>query len=107
MHDKHRGSLAELQAAAWLLQQGFEVFRNVSQHGGHDLAVYDPSSGKTELVDVTTGHWKTFPTLGATKVAFPATKLRTAQRVLIVVGGSLFLWDDDPRVHRPVPKVPS
>lgn len=34
---KHRGSWAEMIACAWLLQQGYEVFRNVSQHGACDM----------------------------------------------------------------------
>lgn len=37
MRDKHRGATSELIAAAWLLRQGYEVFRNVSQHGEADL----------------------------------------------------------------------
>lgn len=37
MKDKHRGAHAELKAAAWLLEQGFDVFRNVSPHGDTDL----------------------------------------------------------------------
>ena len=28
---KHKGAHAELVATAWLLEQGYEVFRNVSQ----------------------------------------------------------------------------
>ena len=42
MHDKHKGSLAELQACAWLLKQGYEVFRNVSQCGVADLVAWQP-----------------------------------------------------------------
>ena len=34
---KHKGSHAELKAAAWLLEQGYEVFKNVSPHGEIDL----------------------------------------------------------------------
>lgn len=37
MDDKHKGSYAELRAAAWLLDQGYDVFRNVSQHGKIDI----------------------------------------------------------------------
>ena len=40
MHAKHKGSLAELLACAWLLKQGYEVFRNVSQHGVADLIAW-------------------------------------------------------------------
>jgi hypothetical protein len=34
---KHRGAWAEMVACCWLLQQGYEVFRNVSPHGGTDI----------------------------------------------------------------------
>lgn len=40
MHAKHKGALAELHACAWLLKQGYEVFRNISQHGVVDLIVW-------------------------------------------------------------------
>jgi hypothetical protein len=47
---KHRGAHAELRAAAWLLEQGYEVFRNVSGHGKIDLvAVKD---GEVRFFDV-------------------------------------------------------
>ena len=53
MHDKHKGSLAELLACAWLLKQGYEVFRNVSQHGKADLIVWR-GNGLPQLVEVRT-----------------------------------------------------
>ena len=34
---KHKGAANELGATLWLLNQGYEVFRNVSQHGDTDL----------------------------------------------------------------------
>jgi hypothetical protein len=37
MHRKHKGSVGELTACIWLLKAGYEVFRNVSQHGEIDL----------------------------------------------------------------------
>ena len=37
MDKKHRGALSQLQAEAWLLEQGYEVFRNVSIHGPIDI----------------------------------------------------------------------
>jgi hypothetical protein len=33
----HQGAVSELRAAIWLLNQGYEVFRNVSAHGPMDL----------------------------------------------------------------------
>ena len=37
MDRKHVGARNELLATVWLLKQGYEVFRNVSQHGLIDL----------------------------------------------------------------------
>jgi len=34
---KHKGAHCELVATAWLLKEGYEVFRNVSQHGIIDV----------------------------------------------------------------------
>jgi hypothetical protein len=34
---KHIGARSELTAAAWLLDRGYDVFRNVSAHGVIDL----------------------------------------------------------------------
>lgn len=52
---KHVGSRNELIACAWLLEQGYEVFRNVSQHGeidiiamrGDDILKLDIKSGSS------------------------------------------------------------
>lgn len=37
MNRKHQGALAEIIATAWLLKEGYEVFRNVSSHGLIDI----------------------------------------------------------------------
>lgn len=47
---KHLGSYAEMLAAAWLLERGYEVFRNVSDRGPIDLVVV--KDGQTTFVDV-------------------------------------------------------
>ena len=47
---KHAGAHNELLATVWLLKQGYEVFRNVSQHGHVDvIAIKD---GGLALFDV-------------------------------------------------------
>jgi Holliday junction resolvase-like predicted endonuclease len=37
MHRKHRGTYNELRACAWLLNQGYEVYRNISSYGLIDI----------------------------------------------------------------------
>jgi hypothetical protein len=47
---KHRGAWAEMVACCWLLQQGYEVFRNVSAFGGVDLVAI--KAGDVSMFDV-------------------------------------------------------
>lgn len=47
---RHRGALNELAVAAWLLEQGYEVFRNVSPHGPVDIV--GMKGGEIFLFDV-------------------------------------------------------
>ena len=50
MDRKHVGAHNELLASVWLLKQGYEVFRNVSQHGLVDIVAM--KDGATVLFDV-------------------------------------------------------
>lgn len=54
-HDKHRGAKSELAAALWLMEQGFEVFRNVSPHGAADIVAI-ARDGSFIKVDVKTAN---------------------------------------------------
>jgi hypothetical protein len=55
LHQKHKGAHNELVACAWLLRQGYEVFRAVSQHGVVDLIAI--KGGAVEYFDVKTLDW--------------------------------------------------
>lgn len=46
------GTLSELKAMAWLVEQGYEVFRNISAEGPFDLIAIRP--GETIYIDVKT-----------------------------------------------------
>jgi hypothetical protein len=50
METKHLGSHSELLACAWLLKNGYEVFRNVSAHGAVDIIAL--KDGKILLLNV-------------------------------------------------------
>ncbi len=50
MDKKHLGAKNELVATVWLLENGYEVFRNVSQHGMVDLVAM--KAGDITLLDV-------------------------------------------------------
>jgi Holliday junction resolvase-like predicted endonuclease len=56
MDPKHKGALAELQACAWLLRHGYEVFRNISQCGVADLIAWKPGEPPI-LIDVRKVHY--------------------------------------------------
>jgi Holliday junction resolvase-like predicted endonuclease len=51
---KHLGARSEMIAAVWLLERGYEVFRNVSSAGPIDLVAVDPTDrdGTVYLFDV-------------------------------------------------------
>lgn len=53
LQQKHRGALSELLAQAWLLQEGYDVFKNVAPHGLADLIGWKPGQAP-ELFDVKT-----------------------------------------------------
>ena len=46
---KHFGARNELIACTWLLEQGYEVFRNISQHG--DIDIIAMKDGETLYLD--------------------------------------------------------
>jgi len=54
LHTSLKGAKYELLACAWLLEQGYEVFRNVAPVGKGDLVIW--KNGTTPiLVDVKSG----------------------------------------------------
>lgn len=58
MNKKHQGAFSEHKAICWLLEQGYEVFRNVSQHGAVDLIARDTDTGEYLPIDVKTGYFR-------------------------------------------------
>ena len=51
-YDRHRlGAIAEARATAWLIEQGWRVYRCVSGQGPADLVISD-NDGKMKMVDV-------------------------------------------------------
>lgn len=52
--DKHKGARAELAASVWLMNSGYEVFRNVSPFGAVDIIARNPVTQELILVDVKT-----------------------------------------------------
>ena len=48
---KHYGALAEIMACEWLIRQGYDLFRNISQHGLADFVAWRVGEAPV-LIDV-------------------------------------------------------
>jgi hypothetical protein len=83
MHDKHRGCRAELIAALWLLENGYEVFRNVSAHGYVD--VIGLKEGVATLFDVKSGSCRR-----------SSEQIALDVRILVVDGNGCRILDREP-----------
>lgn len=70
---KHRGARSELIASTYLLDQGYEVFRNVSSHGLGDLVGWQ--GGHFTLFDVKTSADNRRLTLAPEQVAAGVKRL--------------------------------
>lgn len=90
METKHKGAHSELAACVWLLEQGYEVFRNVSQHGTTDVVVV-----KYDLflrIDVKTAHAHTLK--NGTVVHYCSHKPAKGVRILAALSNGDFVWAD-------------
>jgi PD-(D/E)XK endonuclease len=91
------GDITELKAAVWLLEQGWEVFRNVGCTGLADLVAFD-TEGQIHRIDVKKTH--------KNKTGTGYNKLKPEQKAagirVLYLDGSEFIWGEDvPRRGRP------
>lgn len=88
MNKKHTGTLSEIKACVWLIENGYEVFRNISQYGPIDLiAIKD---GEIIKIDVTTANLYKKADGGRT-LCFAKEKLKKGCHVMIVLGDEIHL----------------
>ncbi len=60
LHTSVKGAINELEVCAWLMKQGYEVFRNVAPTGKGDLIIW--KTGETPIiVDVKVGGFSKHP----------------------------------------------
>jgi Holliday junction resolvase-like predicted endonuclease len=79
------GAKNELRAAAWLMDQGYEVFRNVSPVGPGDLIAWDIKNGVFIPVDVKT----------ASVTKYPAGTIKTNRAGRITRTGKVYqVWEE-------------
>jgi predicted nucleic acid-binding Zn ribbon protein len=94
---RHKGSRAELAASVWLLDQGYEVFRNISFHGPVDLVAV--KSGETLLLDVKCKYPKIYRSLATQE------QIDLGVKFLMPVGDSFEIFDipgpetETPKTH--------
>jgi hypothetical protein len=93
MHTKHKGSQSELVACAWLLQRGYEVFRNVSAHGPVDIIGL--KDGVAYRFDV--------KTTDGTEPALTAEQQALDVRAIVVTDDGKCRIVDDQRYSEPKP----
>jgi len=86
LNTSKKGDQSELLACAWLLEQGYEVFRNVSSVGPIDIIAVNED--ETILIDVKTcslmKDWGEI-TIGATSMS-KASKALGVKRLLVYKG---------------------
>lgn len=90
MEAKHKGACSELIASVWLMQQGFEVFRNVSPHGSTDVVAikYDC----TYRIDVKTANVSIMQ--DGTVRNYCSFKPPKGVRCLVVLSNGNCMWGD-------------
>lgn len=99
MDKKHKGAHSEMMASAYLLGLGYEVYRNVSQHGAIDLiAIGNDETLHIDVKTVTPGTKDGFARPGQSAVTPEQSSLGVV--LLEVVGGVSCNLIRDPRVSR-------
>lgn len=84
---KHYGALAEIIACEWLIRQGYDVFRTISQHGLADYVAWKVGE-QPLLIDV-----KTAPRGSDGRCVFPA-----ASRAQVAAGVTLLYVERELRL---------
>ena len=90
MLTKHRGAHSEISACVWLLEQGYEVFRNISQHGSTDIVAI--KHDMIWRIDVKTAQANTLK--NGTVVHYCAHRPAKGVRILAALSNGEFVWAD-------------
>lgn len=92
MDKKHKGALAELKACAWLLKQGYEVYRNVSPFGPYDIVAW--KNAKFETIDVKTAS-SYITKKGELRYYHPERAQEDAKLIVYGYETDEFWWEED------------
>jgi hypothetical protein len=76
-----KGAIAEMKASMWLMERGYEVFRNVTPDGPVDLVALDMESGQSILIDVKMARVSLPPSKMAGAVVRVSSKTRDGRPV--------------------------
>lgn len=108
---KHKGRFAEVRAHLWLLEQGYEVFDNISPCGPADTIAWNHDTGEVLLIDVK-ATTKNIKQDGSASYSLPKTeladKLRYNVRILLYdhTSGEFLWWLDSFPENSPSPEAP-
>ena len=92
---KRRGDMSEIKAVSFLLDNGFDVFRNLSSTGPVDIIMLDTINKKVILVDV-----KTQSPAKTTKIQYIPNKTKIQQKLDVQFlfydkNTDTFTWEKD------------
>ena len=93
---KHRGAYSEIRAIVYLLDEGYEVFRNISQHGDTDLIIKDPD-GNVRFIDVTSGSYYTKKDGTINVQACKQDMVGGKVDILVVMPDGKIIWKRNPK----------
>jgi hypothetical protein len=98
MDKKHKGVYSEFRAALWFLEKGYEVYRNISQHGFCDMIVCKDKElikvdVKTAVISKKTGFMHCS--------GLSENQKNEGIKILMVdIDGDRVLWAEDSEAHQ-------
>lgn len=107
MNTQQKGTMAELLACQWLMQNGYEAFRNVCPVGPVDVIAFDKITEEIILIDVKTASKRKN---SSGDIVWNAGSSKTPEQIKIGVeflyyipASREFLWEHD--LKNPEPKI--
>ena len=96
MDKKHRGAYNELIATTFLLDLGYDVYRNVSAHGLADLVAINFQTGERLLIDVKANSkfLKRDGSPTVLKIILSKKQLEQGVRQLVVTSDNTCIWSE-------------
>ena len=101
MNPSRIGDLAEYNAVVWLLEQGYEVFKNTGCTGPADLMAWDLETGKITPIDVKSAVRRVNKE-GVMKVCASGPRYPGVSYLLYIKDTKDFVWEEDQSSRTPL-----